>query len=140
MDGKFVIFMAISFVLVAAIYSSSVSVAFAAFACINTKDQGLIVCTDSKAKTFTFCTKDKNGKWNCEKALESTNKLPPDLNNAINAAIEESQDTKEGPKTDLLDNGALLEENNTDSNDKVPKVPQDLGDLNDLPTLSPGEK
>jgi hypothetical protein len=125
MDAKFVIFMAISFVLVAAIYSSSVSVAFAAFACINTKDQGLIVCTDSKTKTFTFCTKDKNGDWKCEKAIESTVKIPPNLQDAIDAATEESENSTKSPNTDLLLDGDLPPLT-SDDNPKEPKVPKGL--------------
>lgn len=60
----------------------------------------------------------------------------PDLKDALGEAIQESQNTTKAPKTDLLKDN-LLEVNNNET--KVPKSPKDLGGLNDLPTLSPGE-
>ena len=85
MNTNFAIFVAIS-LLVAAIYSSSVSVVNATVACAKSKDGKTAYCTDSVKQTFYKCTKDTKGHWNCQditaKEAGSTN-IPPALNNAI---------------------------------------------------------
>ena len=85
MNTNFAIFVAIS-LLVAAIYSSSVSVVNATVACAKSKDGKTAYCTDSVKQTFYKCTKDTKGHWNCQditaKESGSTN-IPPALNNAI---------------------------------------------------------
>lgn len=86
MNTNFAIFIAISTLLVAAIYSSSASVANATVACAKSKDGKTAYCTDSVKQTFYKCTKDTKGHWNCQditaKEVGSTN-IPPALNNAI---------------------------------------------------------
>ena len=84
--NKPVVFVAIGALLVAAIYSSSVSVVYATIACAKSKDGKTAICTDSVKETFYKCTKDKKGTWSCQditaKETGSTN-IPPALNNAI---------------------------------------------------------
>jgi hypothetical protein len=86
MDNKIVIFVAIASILVAAIYGSSISVAYATVACAKSKDGKTAFCTDSVKQTFYKCSKDTKGHWSCQditaKETGSTN-IPPALNNAI---------------------------------------------------------
>ena len=115
MNSKFVIFVAIGSLLVAAIYGSSVSVAYATIACAKSKDGKTAYCTDSVKETFYKCTKDTKGHWNCQditaKEAGSTS-VPPSLNNAIvkakGATTVANETTSSGLKDKFLKGNELL--------------------------------
>ena len=115
MNSKFVIFVAIGSLLVAAIYGSSVSVAYATIACAKSKDGKTAYCTDSVKQTFYKCTKDTKGHWNCQditaKEAGSTS-VPPSLNNAIvkakGATTVANETTSSGLKDKFLKGNELL--------------------------------
>ena len=130
-----VIFVAIGALLVAAIYSSSVSVVHATIACAKSKDGKTAFCTDSVKQTFYKCTKDKKGTWSCQditpREAGSTN-IPSALKNAIvkaqaaattggnnNTSILEGNVLRHGG---ALKGGVSTEDNNnttTNSNDTL---------------------
>lgn len=57
--------------------------------------------------------------------------IPASVQDALDDAIQESQDNTKVPNTDLLKDDSLLnDDNDTDGNDDR-KVPKDLGGLND---------
>lgn len=93
MDVKIVIFAVISVLLVAAIYSSSVSVVYATYACSALEDGKTTYCTDSVKKKFYVCVKDKNGNWSCKDIMEApaTTAPSPELNDALQVATKDSQ-------------------------------------------------
>jgi hypothetical protein len=137
MYTKFVIFVAVSALLVTAIYSSGF-IAFAAFSKCTILKNGDSICVSGDKKTTSYCIHDpKTGRVVKCLTLEDT------------AAIEEVLNNTKVPKTDVLTDDSLLnrdnntkvpksdilKDNNT-SNDnvkppKAPKVPEDLGGLND---------
>ena len=116
MNIKFLILVATASFLVAAIYSSSVSVVYATIACAKSKDGKTAYCTDSVKQTFYKCTKDTKGHWNCQditaKDASSTN-IPPALNNAIvkaqaGATIGGNETMSSGLKGKILKGNDLL--------------------------------
>ena len=113
MDTKFVIFVVISTLLVAAIYSSSTSVVFAAVSCIDAigTDKPTKFCVTDTSPDMYKCVKQDDGKWKCTKTPASTN-VPPGLTDALNDAT--------GPKANLNDRGVLEDPN-------LPKLEQDVG-------------
>jgi len=140
MDTRFLIFAIISTVLLAGIYSSST--AFAA----KSKVTGITTSCTSVSTTVTVCTtvdhdykdisqwkcttSDGGKTWSCSKAAAGKEAMPPELDNALEVALGESQNTTKVPKGDLLNDGGLLkEDNNGDDNDT--NVPKDQGGLND---------
>src|SRR5437867_3136210 len=98
MDTKFVIFVFISTFLIAAIYSSSVSVFAKEPHCVTSPDGKTKFCyvgadNPDDPITTVLCTKTSSG-WNCKNYARSMDtKIPPALNDAIDAAIQESQNT-----------------------------------------------
>jgi hypothetical protein len=69
-------------------------------------------------------------------------KLPADLKSALNTGLEQIRNATNVPITNLFEKGGVLEVNNTAANNnnntsndnvkvpKAPKVPEDLGGLN----------
>lgn len=104
MNTKLMIFVAIGSLLVAAIYSSSMSVVYATIACAKSKDGKTAFCTDSVKETFYKCTKNKNGNWSCQditpKEAGSTS-IPSDLKKAMDLASG-SAVTTTSPSKDLM--------------------------------------
>lgn len=115
MNTKFAFFVAMSSLLVAAIYGSSVSVAHATVACAKSKDGKTAYCTDSVKQTFYKCTKDAKGHWNCQditaKEAGSTN-VPSALKDAIvkaqSATIVGNETLSSGLKGKILKGNDLL--------------------------------
>jgi hypothetical protein len=114
---KPVIFVAIGALLVAAIYSSYVSVVYATIACAKQKDGKTAFCTDSVKQTFYKCTKDKKGTWSCQditpKEAGSTN-IPFALKDAMDkasagAVTVGNVTTSSGLKDKILKEKDLLE-------------------------------
>jgi hypothetical protein len=158
LDVKFVIFAALSVSLVASIYGSS-SVSYVCAKPILDRQVGKEECITSKSNPYisyccaTFesdkpgqvhvkacrtCTTDAGGGKNCgeweEVRTTSDSKLAETLPNVTASG---TNDTKV-PNTDVLKDLPLAEEDNGDT--KVPKVPDDLGGLNDEdegPTTDP---
>lgn len=146
LNTKFVIFTAISLSLVTVVYGSSIS-EVSARPIINT-----ITCTTQSfpdgSKSITCCgktdkpkqvgdecrtcTTDKDGHENCgswELARTSFgSKLTENLQDLTAPA---TNDTK-GPKPDILKDNITLQENNDNGKQpKTPRVPNDIGGLND---------
>lgn len=112
MRTKFVIFGAISALLMAAIYSSSSYIAFGKWNCdIPTAGPaGDEICTNrtnGKIVQVIYCYSDKDGKRQCIQVYAAKTDISPDLRNALNVTMQ-----------------------GTENNTKVPKVPK-LGSLND---------
>jgi hypothetical protein len=133
---KFVVFMAVSVVLVAAVYSSSVSDVFAAKCswilpiaiCTVNTDQ-----TRGPDQRAYLCI--KNEKWHCDSTAPG--KLPPELNDALDAAIqEESQNTTKVPETGLNDGSLLKGEGDNQTTSKKICLPGDIKCLLGLPPTS----
>ena len=103
MNTNLLIFVAIGSLLLAAIYSSSVSVVYATIACSKSKDGKTAFCTDSVKETFYKCTKNKSGKWSCQDitAMEAgSTTVPSDLKKAMDLASG-SAVTTTSPSKDL---------------------------------------
>jgi hypothetical protein len=131
-----VIFAAVSVLLIVAVYSPSVSDVFAAeYHCVSSPDKKTTFCyvVGTEPLTVAICTKDKNGHWKCNAYDQTriTSYIPPDLKNALDAAIQDSQNNTIGPMTDLLTEDSLFEKENTTDGNDIPKPPKDLGGLND---------
>ena len=125
MKSKFAIFVIIGTLLVAAIYSASISNVFAA-TCEFSKDKTMAYCTVNTGlpdeRTY-FCS--KNEKWHCS-YVETSGNPPPSLNDAIVKADSIKPDLKGG---------------NNDT-----KSPKDLGGFNsglnndgNGPMIKPGQ-
>ena len=115
MNIKFVIFVTISAILGAAIYSSSILVVFAATTqCgqskINKKQQVCSV-TDESGVTFWRCTKHNNGSWSCvqeTKAVGSSN-----ITSVLSDAIVKAKGglaTDGTNNTNVFKSGSLLKD------------------------------
>ena len=131
MKSKFVILVIIGTLLVAAIYSSSVSVVYAArTVCWNVPDGKTTFCTNTGTEKFVRCDLI-SGKWVCKMmSTAPSTDIPPALNDALDATIGESQNTTKVPKTGILNDGGLIQDDkNGDNNDT--NVPKDQGGLND---------
>ena len=104
------------------------------FICIHATENSIefVNCAeDSNGKVScqgdVKCTKDSNGKWSCQGGedvvREST--LPPALNDALDAAIQESQDTTKVPETGVLDEPDALSDDESTENGDDTKVPHE---------------
>jgi hypothetical protein len=100
MDTKFVIFVIISAVLVAATYSSSTYFVSAELVTTctgtsKTKTTCFVNDTDNYEITEWKCTKNKDGKtWNCVQAMTQTgDAIPFELKKALNLATESAVNT-----------------------------------------------
>lgn len=127
MSTKYLILVIISASLVSALYSSSLSIVFAALTnveCNSTNNDKDILCTWRNKKgqivQFDYCYVDGNGKFVCIEVPTGytqpipESKLPIKLTDALSAATEEIQNE--------------------------PKVPRDLRGLNDKGiTINPGQ-
>jgi hypothetical protein len=112
MDTKSVIFVVISALFVASIYSSSTSVVFAEVVCVDgvgTDKPTKFCITDSSPDNYK-CVQQDDGKWKCT-VIKSAN-VPPGLTDALNDAT--------GPKANLNDRGVLEDPN-------LPKLEQHVG-------------
>ncbi len=138
MNTKFVIFVAISTILVAAIYSSSAHVIFATVttSCTGTSKK-TVHCTVFDSETGdnpSFnCTLNKDGKtWRCVQAASmGTSNIPPALKDAIvkaqaGATMGGSNNTKVPKDFGALKDGGLMKDggssegnNNTSTNSNV---------------------
>jgi hypothetical protein len=99
MNINSVIFVVISGLFVATIYSSSTSVVFAAVVCVDgvgTDKPTKFCITDSSPDNYK-CVQQDDGKWKCE-VIKSAN-VPPGLTDALNDAT--------GSKAPLNDRGVL---------------------------------
>jgi hypothetical protein len=112
MDTKFMILLVISALFVAAIYSSSTSVVFAATSCIIVGNTAICAFDDSDFGGLYKCEYQKDETWKCEKVKASAN-IPPGLTDALNDVT--------GPKANLNDRG-VLEDPTT-----LPKLEQHVG-------------
>jgi hypothetical protein len=150
MDTKVVIFVLIAAVLIAAIYSSTSSIAFArGVRCSTHAKTGDTTCISGDNKLVTYCWHDpKTGRVagciniyrenipvkDLAEALGSAtfeNKPDENLQKALDAAIQETQNNTKSPNTDILKDNTTLQQNNDDGKEpKAPKVPEDLGGLN----------
>jgi hypothetical protein len=128
MNSEFLILVAISTILVAAIYSSSAQLIFATVttSCTGTSKK-TVHCTVFDSETGDNpsynCTLNKDGKtWRCVQATSmGTNNIPPALKDAIvkaqaGATLDGSNNTKV-PKDFTSKAGNLLEERNQITND-----------------------
>jgi hypothetical protein len=112
MDTKFMILLAISTLLVAAVYSSSTSVVFGAeTSCIIVGSKAICAFDHSDVGGLYVCEEQKDKTWKCEKVKASAN-VQPGLTDALNDAI--------GPKANLNDRGVLEDPN-------LPKLEQHVG-------------
>ena len=146
METKYVIFVFISTFLLAAIYSSSMYSAHAATAyctkirngqstCFKTVGDNAVVTVCQFSLSHPVCKDYVTGKI--------MTKLPADLKKALNTGEEQIRNATNVPITNLFEKGGVLEVNNTGANNsnntgndnvkvpKAPKVPEDLGGLND---------
>lgn len=85
----FVIFVALSALFVAEIYSSAVSDVFArTVTCLNNTKTGAfcVIYDDPGGPTFYACKKPKGGKWSYVQVIETPENETSDLSNAINKA------------------------------------------------------
>ena len=112
MDTKFVIFVVISALFVAAVYSSSTSVVFGETSCIIVGSKAVCASDDSDFGGLYICEEQKDKTWKCEKAKASAN-VPPGLTDELKDAT--------GPRANLNDRGVL--EDPTTS----PQLEQDVG-------------
>jgi len=126
MKSKFVLLLIIGTLLVAGIYSASVFPVYGVKACWISNDGKLKFCTNSETKTWIECHKNSQGTFDCVKfsayAVPPTD-LPPNLQNALDVGIGESQNTTKVPKGSFLDDGGLLKgqgDNQTTSKTIVP--------------------
>jgi hypothetical protein len=146
MKSKFVIFIAVSALIVAPIYSISTQYVSAArnyTTCgkhnpvgsgvytvncckIEEDDEGKI----TSAKCYTLVCKENGG---CVQSEKIAPKINPEQ---FGGLLEENNSDTKGLRTDLLQKGELPP---LTSNDNKTKVQDHLGDLNDLPKLSPGQ-
>jgi len=136
MDTKFVVFVLIATVLVAAIYSSTIHIAFAKWNCnIRVAVKGDKICTDRDDTTgqiihVIYC---KKGVSQCILVYGTRigEAISPDLQNAINDILQGPGNNTKVPNTDILKDNTTLQQNNDDGKQpKAPKVPEDLGGLN----------
>jgi hypothetical protein len=98
MDTKFVIFVIISALFVASVYSSSSSVVFGETSCISLGSKAICVSDDSMFGGLYACVELKDKTWKCEKVKASAN-VPPGLTDALEDAT--------GPRPNLKDGGVL---------------------------------
>ena len=138
MDAKFVIFVSVSAILIAAVYSSSVFIVFAETItyCSYNKSKTKASCSNiddsgpSTEVTNWSCTKNKSGTWSCTEAASQP--PTPDLQNAITGA--KSRASAAGAATEggnnntsvfnggvvkggaVFKGGAAIEGNNTSTN------------------------
>jgi hypothetical protein len=134
---KFVVFLVVSVVLVSAVYSSSVSNVFAAKCswilpialCTVNNDQ-----TRGPDQRAYLCIKNEN--WHCDSTAPS--ELPPGLNDALDAAIqEESQNTTKAPEGALDNDGLLMgDDDNQTTSERICA----LGDVKCLLGLPPASE
>jgi len=142
---KFVIFVAVSAFLVAALYSSSAFIAFGTLSCRaapgNSEDE-ICVSTDKKGKVKAVYYCVKEGEGTCIKVYSSGTGPTGDIQNETKV-----------PKSDLLNDGGLLTEGSQSNNNTAecccgdpgappcPKNPKDLGESNNDengPAINPG--
>ena len=137
MDTKYSIFVIISALLVAAIYSYSSSIFFVSAATTScsatSKTTTTCVVQDDKGLSAWDCKLNKDGKtWSCKQAKTMTGgSIPPELTDSLTVATEDTQNNTKVPKTDLLNDGGLLKDDDTADTSNDTKVPKDLGGLND---------
>jgi hypothetical protein len=142
MHTKFVIFVIIGSLLVAAIYSSSTYFVSAATTyCTGTsKTTTTCIVYDEKGFTVWDCKLNKDGKtWSCkeDKTPRTAGSISPSLTAALNkATLAEVQANITGVNDtkvlDRLNDLRGMNEQSIDSNDNNDtKVPKDLGGLND---------
>jgi hypothetical protein len=82
MHTKFVILAVISTLLVAAIYSSTTSVVFAAVSCIDASKTQKFCVTTTEPGNMYDCVKQDDGKWVCKKVPQES-KIPSGLSDAL---------------------------------------------------------
>lgn len=111
MDSKSVIFVVISALFVASVYSSSASVVFGETSCISLGSKAICVSDDSDFGGLYACVELKDKTWKCEKVKASAN-VPPGLTDALEDAT--------GLRPNLKD-GGVLEDPTT-----LPKLEQDV--------------
>lgn len=129
MNAKVVTFAIIGALLVATIYGSSVPTVFGIKNGCSLTPGGDAICV-MKDKHVYYCTKVKTT-YRCDLQVYKTSNIPTAVQDALNHAIQESQNTTKVPNTDILKDNVTLQENNDNVKiPKAPKVPEDLGGLN----------
>jgi hypothetical protein len=98
LDTRFVIFVVISALFIATIYSSSTSVVFGETSCIILGSKAACVSDDDMFGGLYICEEQKDETWKCEKVKASAN-VPPGLSDALDDAI--------GPAGPLQEGGVL---------------------------------
>jgi hypothetical protein len=124
-----VAFVTVSAFLVAAIYSYSSSVAFAqaTTACFQPKGTNTLFCTASNTEEWQQCILNPiSGDWVCvkmtdekKKAAQIVTSVPPKLQDALDIAAQESQNTTKVPKGLLKDGGVLSNDNEDEESPDV---------------------
>lgn len=146
MDSKVGIFVIVGVLLVFGTYSSMSLIFATSTDCDYNASKTKATCSvidDDGDLTWWTCEKNPDGKtWNCTEGAQASSEDSKNafaLNDALDAAIGESQNTKKVPNGGL-DNGDLLTEGGQSNNNS--KVPKDLGGLNDDdengPPINPG--
>jgi hypothetical protein len=141
---RFVVFLAVSVVLMAAVYSPSTTLAVnergILTICVDTSATRT-VCTaadfDNGDVTMWECTTSDGGKhWKCIQAAAGKEAISPELNDALEAAIqEESQNTTKVPEGALDDDGLLMGDDDNQTTSKI-CFPGDIKCLIGLPPAS----
>jgi hypothetical protein len=134
MDTKFVIFVLLSTFLVAAIYSSTVPIAFAKWNCNIPVRGSAKICTYTniygKIQDVIYCYKDKTGD-HCLHVYGyriGQDISPENLQNELNNNPESPGNNTKVPNTDILKDNVTVQENNDGGKQpKAPKVPEDGG-------------
>lgn len=142
MNNKFLIFVAVSVFLVVAIYSSTFTVyAKECRSAANGVDRICWENNNGKITNVQYCYDIKLENATVERCINVGNArvIVPSINEALDIIRKGTQDITKAPNTNLPPGNNLPPLISDDNNTKVPKVPEDLGGLNDLPKLSPGD-
>jgi hypothetical protein len=147
MDTKYVIFVIISTFLIAAIYSSNATYYVSAkqvTGCTSSVRVGSMSTTTCCTLTFddntgllvgSSCTTtscDVHPDGLCYVWKGDQNKVKGNINPEDLGALVGNNPKLKGPNADILKDNVTLQENNDDGKvPKAPKVPEDLGGLND---------
>jgi hypothetical protein len=147
MYTKFVIFVAVSALLVTAIYSSAF-IAFAAQTKCTILKNGDSICVSGDKKTTSYCIHDPKtlrvvkcltlGEAAAIEEVLNNTKVPKTDVLTDDSLLNADNNNTKVPKSDILKDNNILEDNNNNDNNtsndnvkppKAPKVPEDLGGL-----------
>ncbi|HJR84990.1 MAG TPA: hypothetical protein VJ772_06430 [Nitrososphaeraceae archaeon] len=144
MVANFVIFVIIGSFLLAAIYSSSTYFVFAAETECKSTSKRTATCQvteDNGDFTRWVCEKNPDGKtWQCAELKQAITgaSIPTELQDALDIAVQESQNTTKVPKAGILNQpDDLSDDESTENGDDI-EDPND-GFNDDEPTINPGQ-